>query len=48
MKKSNCICVTIMMLAAAALVVFGKSVLNTGMGFIIEHRSIFPHKKIIY
>ena len=38
MKKSNCICVTIMMLAAAALVVFGKSVLNTGMGFIIEHR----------
>ena len=39
MKKSTqvCLLVTIVMLIAAALVIFGKSVLNTGMGIVIEY-----------
>ena len=39
MKKSTqaCLFVTALMLTAAALVVFGKSVLNTGMGIVLEY-----------
>ena len=39
MKKSTqlCLLITLVMLIAAALVVFGKNVLNTGMGIVIEY-----------
>ena len=40
MKKSTqaCLLITLMMLTAVALVVFGKNVLNTGMGIVLEYR----------
>lgn len=42
MKKTNQIrlCITVLMLAAAVFVFFGKSVLNTGLGIVIEYKYI--------
>ena len=42
MKKTNQIrlCITVLMLAAVAFVFLGKSVLNTGLGIVIEYKYI--------